>query len=172
MTATLLLTGADGQLGRTFRQHWQDSALAGSYQLSAIDMDELDLTRQQALRDWLDARRPQIIVNAAAYTAVERAEQQQALAYRVNAAVVRELALWCRANQAVLVQLSTDFVFDGGSTTPMQWMQPPTRWESMGAASWPGNDMYRHYCLIGASSCALAGCTPSTATTSSKPCCD
>ena len=69
MSSGLLLTGAEGQLGSTFRQHWAESTLAKRFQLSCIDQEELDLTEKQAVHAYLDHHQPGVIVNAAAYTA-------------------------------------------------------------------------------------------------------
>ncbi len=118
MTANLLLTGSQGQLGTTLQQYWPGSALSEQYQLHCVDVENLDLTNQPALAEYLDQLEPSVIVNAAAYTAVDRAEEERELAFRVNEKVVADLARWCNSNSAVLCHISTDFVFDGSADSP------------------------------------------------------
>ena len=114
----LLLTGARGQLGRTFRQCWPESGLTSRFRLCAVGRDELELTDPGVVEAYLNDLKPALIVNAAALTAVDHAEADCALAYAVNAEAVASLASWCQSNQAVMIQISTDFVFDGMSTVP------------------------------------------------------
>lgn len=118
MTASLLLTGCKGQLGTTIQQHWPDSSLSSQYKLHGIDVDDVDLTDQESLSACLDSICPVAVINAAAYTAVDRAEQESDLAFRVNEKVVADLASWCKENSAALYQISTDFVFDGKAESP------------------------------------------------------
>ncbi len=77
-----------------------------------------DLSRPDTLPALLDRVRADVIVNAAAYTAVDRAEDEPELAQRVNAEAVGVLARWAAANDALLVHYSTDYVFDGKDPTP------------------------------------------------------
>ncbi|MCG8415087.1 MAG: dTDP-4-dehydrorhamnose reductase [Pseudomonadales bacterium] len=118
MTATLLLTGSQGQLGTTIQQYWPGSALSEQYQRQCVDVNDLDLTNHPALTDYLDQLEPVVIVNAAAYTAVDRAEEEQGSAFRVNEQVVADLASWCKSSSAALYHISTDFVFDGKADSP------------------------------------------------------
>ncbi len=118
MNTGMLLTGARGQLGSTFRQHWAESALSDQFELTGIDVDELDLCIEDAVQPYLDELQPAIIINGAAYTAVDKAESEQALAYEVNEQAVANLARWCASRGGTLVQLSTDFVFDGSNREP------------------------------------------------------
>ena len=109
----VLLLGANGQVGWALRPR-----LALDYDLVALDRQVLDLSDLDALQARLDAERPAAIVNAAAYTAVDRAEREPELAYRLNAAVPERLARWCAANHAALLHYSTDYVFDGTGSRP------------------------------------------------------
>jgi dTDP-4-dehydrorhamnose reductase len=111
--APILLLGASGQLGWALAP-----LLALQAPLVAPSRAELDLGDAAALRARLDALRPQGIVNAAAYTAVDRAETETALAWRLNAEVPGELARWAAAHGAWLMHYSTDYVFDGTGQRP------------------------------------------------------
>lgn len=78
----------------------------------------VDLATPGSAAEALTHERPQIVVNAAAYTAVDRAEDEPELAYRINADAVGEIGRWCAAQGALLVHYSTDYVFDGRGTRP------------------------------------------------------
>ena len=121
----ILLLGANGQLGRTFLDH---GGLAARGSLIAATRDGLlsqggyaeiaDLAAPESLPALLDRVQPNVIVNAAAYTAVDRAEQQEALATRINGAAVGVLGGWAAAHGALVIHYSTDYVFDGGQPQP------------------------------------------------------
>jgi dTDP-4-dehydrorhamnose reductase len=106
----ILLTGRTGQVGSALER-----ALAPLADLVAFDRKGLDL---QFIGNAISKAKPDIIVNAAAYTAVDRAEQERQLAFAVNAAAVGELASQAKAIGALLVHFSTDYVFDGEKATP------------------------------------------------------
>ncbi|KLD62607.1 dTDP-4-dehydrorhamnose reductase [Dyella japonica] len=121
----ILLLGANGQLGRTFLSH---GGLASRGTVVAATRDgklieegvgiAADLSTPETLTNLLDHQRPNVIVNAAAYTAVDRAEQEEATATRINAEAVGALARWARDNDALLVNYSTDYVFAGDASHP------------------------------------------------------
>lgn len=104
----ILLFGKNGQLGWELQQ-----TLAPLGEVCAIGRAELDLQDVSALDTLIRAQRPQAIVNASAYTAVDRAEQERDLAFQVNAHAPRVMAEAARALNAVLIHYSTDYVFDG-----------------------------------------------------------
>jgi len=122
----VVLTGAAGQLGfelqralaplGELRVCTRDGRLPGGAVCEALDLAEPALIYAQ-----LDRLQPSVIVNPAAYTAVDRAESEPELAQRVNAEAVAEMARWCRVNDALLVHYSTDYVFDGRANAP--WME-------------------------------------------------
>jgi dTDP-4-dehydrorhamnose reductase len=109
----ILLAGKHGQLG-----HELERTLATIGDLSAFDRVGFDLTQPNDFKAQVRALRPQIIVNAAAYTAVDRAESESALAYDVNALAPGILAEEAKRLDALLVHFSTDYVFDGSLTRP------------------------------------------------------
>ena len=106
----VLITGADGQLGRALR----DTAPEGEL-LFPLARGDCDITDENAVSRALDDVRPDLVINVAAYTAVDRAEQDEAGARAVNTAAVGILASHAARHGARLVQVSTDYVFDGES---------------------------------------------------------
>ncbi|MEO7050619.1 MAG: dTDP-4-dehydrorhamnose reductase [Rhodanobacter sp.] len=120
-----LLLGANGQLGRTFLEH---GGLAARGELIAASRDGVlthggqgeiaDLSRPESLPALLDRVLPDVIVSAAAYTAVDRAEQEESLATRVNGEAVSVIGRWAAAHGALMVHYSTDYVFDGRQSQP------------------------------------------------------
>ncbi|MDR2186742.1 MAG: dTDP-4-dehydrorhamnose reductase [Azonexus sp.] len=113
---TILLLGKDGQVG------WQlQRSLAPHGPVVACGRGECDLADPAALRRVLREVKPDIIVNAAAYTAVDKAEAEPELAMRLNTEAPGLLAAEAAASGALLVHYSTDYVFDGSKTTP--WVE-------------------------------------------------
>lgn len=109
----ILLTGRSGQVG------WElERALAPLGELIALDRAQLDLSDADAIRNVMREVAPAVIVNAAAYTAVDRAESEPALASAVNARAPGVLAEEARRCGALLVHYSTDYVFDGEKKAP------------------------------------------------------
>lgn len=105
----VLITGAAGQLGRELRRFpWPDGTT-----LLGTDRGALDITDEAALRTFVGNERPDVIVNAAAYTAVDRAEEEPELAEAVNHLAVASMASAADQVGARLIQISTDYVFDG-----------------------------------------------------------
>jgi dTDP-4-dehydrorhamnose reductase len=121
MLPSILLTGANGQIGFELKR-----ALAPLGVLTACDRGQLDLADRDALVHGVRSISPQIIVNAAAYTAVDKAESEVDRAEAVNAVAPAILAEEAKRAGAVLIHFSTDYVFDGGSANPYD-EQAPTR---------------------------------------------
>jgi dTDP-4-dehydrorhamnose reductase len=109
----ILLLGKDGQVGWELRR-----ALVPIGEVSAVGRAECDLGDPEAIRAAIRSSRPGLIVNAAAYTAVDRAEQDEARAYAINAEAPRVLAREAAQIGAALVHYSTDYVFDGTKSGP------------------------------------------------------
>lgn len=105
-----LVTGAHGQLGRALL-----AAVPAGWTAVGLGRDDLDLTDCTAIERVVHHHRPEAILNAGAYTAVDRAESEEALAFAVNAEAVGALSAAAAAVAAHLVHVSTDFVFDGMS---------------------------------------------------------
>ncbi len=109
----ILLIGKNGQVG-----HELQRTLLPLGELVALGRDGLDLSDPAALKQVLENQAADVIVNASAYTAVDRAEADEAGALAVNAAAVAAMAAHARAHGALLVHYSTDYVFDGEKATP------------------------------------------------------
>lgn len=104
----ILLLGKEGQVGRELIK-----GLASLGQLTALGRAQLDLTNLRKLKGILLQSKPHLIVNAAAYTAVDKAEANPGEAYLINQEVVAQLADYAKQHGAILVHYSTDYVFDG-----------------------------------------------------------
>jgi dTDP-4-dehydrorhamnose reductase len=106
---TILVTGANGQLGTELRRYpWPEG-----WGVHAVDVDTLDLTDTAAIRALVASRRWAAVINGAAYTAVDKAESDAVTAWAVNALAPAAFASACREADVPLVQVSTDYVFDG-----------------------------------------------------------
>ncbi len=112
----ILVLGRSGQVGTALTQ-----SLQGLGELIALDRAQLDLTNPDAIRTTLREIQPQIVINAAAYTAVDAAESDQAMAFQINALAPRVMAEESERLGAALIHYSTDYVFDGGKQGA--WME-------------------------------------------------
>ena len=115
----VLITGAQGQVGRALLK-----AVPQAAHPVPMTRAELDIGDERAVMSSIQAHRPDVIINTAAYTAVDRAESEPDLAERANTAGPRYLALAAATIGARLVHVSTDFVFDGKSSTPYRTDAP------------------------------------------------
>lgn len=116
----VLVTGKGGQLA------WElEQTLPTGVELVSLGVEDLDITDQNKVHQVLTSHRPDFVINAAAYTAVDKAETDQETAYAVNESGSEYLALACCEIGAKLVHVSTDFVFDGTKTTPYQTEDEP-----------------------------------------------
>lgn len=104
----IILLGKDGQVGRELRR-----SLLPFGQVVALGRSQVCLQNPSKLKEYLQSEQPDIIVNAAAYTAVDKAETESDLAYCINAEAVAVLAEFAKKSKALLVHYSTDYVFDG-----------------------------------------------------------
>ncbi len=104
----VLVTGCNGQVG-----HCLVEQLQGKAEVLAVDAQELDITQQQAVVDTVNAFQPDVIINAAAHTAVDRAETEEDLSYKVNRDGPMYLAQAAQSVGASILHISTDYVFEG-----------------------------------------------------------
>ena len=113
----VLITGSNGQLGNEMRVLSEENK---EYTYFFTDVAELDICNEQAVMDFVKANDINVIVNCAAYTAVDKAEENVELCTKLNADAVGYLAKAAEANGAEFVQISTDYVFDGTAHIPYQ----------------------------------------------------
>ena len=106
----VLITGCRGQLGLQLAKQLTQE---GGYALLLTDVDELDITNVESVVDFVRAEKPDHIVNCAAFTAVDAAEEKEDLAFKINAIGPRNLAIAASDTGASLVHISTDYVFPG-----------------------------------------------------------
>ena len=109
----ILLFGKIGQVGWELRR-----TLAPMSRLVCVDYPEVDFTQPDSIRTWMRETAPDIVVNAAAYTAVDKAEAETALALKINGEAPGVMAEEAKKLGALLVHYSTDYVFDGAKTAP------------------------------------------------------
>ena len=142
----ILITGANGQLGNEMRVL---SAENPEYTYFFTDVAELDICDAKAVLDFVKTNQINVIVNCAAYTAVDNAEDNVELCTKLNADAVGYLAKAAEANEAEFIQISTDYVFDGTAHIPYQETAPTCP-----------NSVYGHTKLVGEQN-ALTFCTRS-----------
>lgn len=116
----ILLSGKSGQLGSEL-----EKSLASLGELTALDRQGLDLSRPDSIRQLIRQLRPDVIVNAAAYTAVDQAETEPELALAINGSAPGIIAEEASRLSALLVHYSTDYVFDGTKSTPYTEQDAP-----------------------------------------------
>lgn len=137
----ILITGSNGQVGRALQK-----ALAPIGRVEALNRQALDLADPDAIRRVVRDRKPAIIVNAAAYTAVDRAETEPELAMAANALAPGVLAEEARRINAVLVHYSTDYVFDGDKPEPYTESDRPNPRNVYGRSKLAGEQAIQSAC--------------------------
>lgn len=114
----ILVFGKDGQLGKAFKVIFDERKLETPHRISYVGRAECDLSNPDAITALLNQIKPDLIINAAAYTAVDQAETKVDLAYAINAKAPEIMALYAKRHGATLLHYSTDYVFDGSKKTP------------------------------------------------------
>lgn len=111
----ILVTGANGQLGKELKKL---AASFPDYEFIFLSREDLPIHHFEMIRHYFSVYRPDYVINCAAYTAVDRAEEEQERAFHINGEAVGVLAAVCREHRVRLIHLSTDYVFDGMTKTP------------------------------------------------------
>jgi dTDP-4-dehydrorhamnose reductase len=115
---TILVTGSNGQLGKSLQSIEERFGLGNDYvYLSSAEMDVTDRSR---ISEVIVNKKPEYIINCAAYTAVDKAESEQEKAYAINAESLKSLAELCNQHGVTLIHISTDFVFGETSPVPLR----------------------------------------------------
>jgi len=117
----ILVTGSNGQLGSELRKYQE---LFQNARLDFTDVDVLDITDKNALSEYCSLKSYQYIINCAAYTAVDKAESEPALAHKINVEAVRNLVDIASTNNAFIIHVSTDYVFAGKNYLPYKEDDP------------------------------------------------
>lgn len=118
----ILLTGSQGQVGSSIRA----LASTAEYQdvkLIAYSRAECDITDNSAVNKIFEQAQPDVVINAAAYTAVDKAEEDEAQAEKINITAVENMALICEKNKIPFLHISTDYVFDGSKPLDQQYTE-------------------------------------------------
>ena len=113
---TILVTGANGQLGLTIKELFANNNLGLDF--TFVTKEQLDITNKTALNNFFTKNHFDYCINCAAYTNVEQAEKTPEIAFKVNAEGVKYLAEVCKETNTTLIHISTDYVFDGEKETP------------------------------------------------------
>ena len=121
----ILVFGKDGQLGKAFTAVFDASKAGKLHRIFYIGRAECDLSNPDAIAKLLDQIKPNLIINAAAYTAVDKAETEVDLAYAINAKAPELIAIYAKQHGATFLHYSTDYVFDGSKKTP--YLESDTR---------------------------------------------
>ncbi|MDL2269856.1 dTDP-4-dehydrorhamnose reductase [Desulfosarcina sp. OttesenSCG-928-A07] len=109
----VLVIGGNGQLGKTL-----SDTVSPSIAFKALDLPDIDITSAESVETVMSREKPDVVINAAAYTAVDRAENEPEMAFAINAKGPENLALSAKKDHFRLIHISTDYVFDGTACTP------------------------------------------------------
>lgn len=113
MDKKILVFGKNGQLALAFRELFERNGVKAEF----LGHEELDLSNTAGIFSALDTRKPDIVINTAAYTAVDKAESEKEKAQLINAGAPEAMAQWCAQHNAYLIHYSTDYVFDGSGAS-------------------------------------------------------
>jgi dTDP-4-dehydrorhamnose reductase len=134
----ILVTGISGQVGAAIMRRFD-----GLGTLIGADRAALDLSRPREIAERLDTLKPDLILNPAAYTAVDRAEDERELAFTINAQAPGAIAQWAAPRGVPLVHFSTDYVFDGSGEKPWREDDTPAPLNAYGATKLAGEEAIR-----------------------------
>ena len=143
----VLVTGARGQLGSRLLEF---GARRKALQVVGLDRTDLDITDPSSIQEALVKHTPDVVINAAAYTAVDLAESEQERAFAVNGAGVKHLAEACRQNQVALIHVSTDYVFGEVERVPLDPSEPTSPLGVYGASKLDGEEAFSASGVCGA----------------------
>ena len=128
----ILVTGANGQVGMEIRNLVR---MQTSHTFTFLGKEDLPIENVEEVRDFFVIASPTVVINCAAYTAVDKAESEQVLAYQVNAEAVGLLAAVSKEYNARFIHISTDYVFDGNATEPYKETDKVSKTDAMNILS-------------------------------------
>lgn len=138
----ILLVGNNGMLARDLEPRLKSAG----YNVTGIDIDELDITKSGDVNLCMESRCPGVVINCAAYTAVDKAESETELAFKVNKNGPENLAVACSKLNIPLIHISTDYVFNGTATVPYREDDKVDPMSVYGKSKWEGEEAIRN-CL-------------------------
>ena len=138
----LLITGGNGQLGRAINNLYKDRA---DIECINTDVGELDITNLEEVLKFVEECKPYAIINCAAHTAVDLCEDQEELAYKINAIGPRNLSIAAEKNCAKILHISTDYVFAGDATKPYREFDIPNPQGVYGATKLAGENFVKEF---------------------------
>jgi dTDP-4-dehydrorhamnose reductase len=137
LKGNILITGVHGQLGRALAAACRDRGI----EFEGRDIDTLDIGDAAAVTDWIDTSKPSTVINCAAYTAVDDCETDEQSALKINGTAVGHIAKACNTVGARLVQISTDYVFEGSGDRPYREDDPLAPISAYGRTKLRGEEM-------------------------------
>jgi dTDP-4-dehydrorhamnose reductase len=147
----IFITGKNGQVGRELVERATELGL----EAISFGSEELDIRDRKAVIAAIDEHQPTVVINAAAYTAVDKAETEVDLAYAVNRDGVENLALACKAQNIPLIHISTDYVFDGEKESPYVESDVPNPVGVYGASKYAGEGFLAAMVIILLKQCCV-----------------
>lgn len=135
----ILITGAQGQVGREITT----VAKERGFNVLATGRNDLDITKLKNVKDYIQSHDVDIVINAAAYTAVDKAEEEHELAYAINQSGAENLARLCREKDIPLLHLSTDYVFNGTTIDAYNEDDAVSPLGIYGKSKWQGEEVIR-----------------------------
>jgi len=137
MNQPILVTGSYGQLGRAMTAEIEKRGIPAL----GRDLDTLDITNREAVLEWIRSTSPRAVINCAAFTAVDDCETREDEALAANATAVGHLAAGCNETGACLIQISSDYVFDGHGTRPYREDDPVAPASAYGRTKLQGEEL-------------------------------
>lgn len=146
---TILVTGANGQLGLTIQELYAGNSF---FDFTFASKSELDITNKRDIAVFFEKHKFDYCINCAAYTNVEQAEKTPDLAYKVNAEAVKNIAEACKESSTILIHISTDYVFDGQKNEPYTVKDLPNPINEYGKSKLLGEqyiqEILSHYFIV------------------------
>lgn len=138
----ILVTGANGMLGQDLCPILEKNG----YEVIKTDVNNLDITNSSVVDSVLSAESPDFVIHCAAYTNVDKAEEDYDTAHNINAVGTENLAKFCGQNDIPILYISTDYVFNGNGTKPYQPSDKTEPLNKYGLTKWEGEQAVQKYC--------------------------
>jgi len=142
----ILITGAKGQLGSELKLLSEEYP---EFAFTFTDIEELDITNMVAVSEFFEKSNPDVVINCAAYTAVDKAEQEPDLASKINSLAVRNLSNACKEFNSLLLHVSTDYIFNGKNHRPYHETDTPDPVSNYGKSKYAGEKQMLSNCRNG-----------------------